>query len=59
MKRLNEATVKALAAPEVKDKLEATGITVASSTPAAFSQMINTEIGRWRTVINDAKVTTE
>jgi tripartite-type tricarboxylate transporter receptor subunit TctC len=59
VKRLNEATVKALASPEVKDKLEATGITTASSTPAAFSEMIKTEIGRWRTVINDAKVTTE
>lgn len=59
VKRLNEATVKALAAPEVKEKLEATGITTASSTPTAFSDMIKTEIGRWRTVINDAKVTTE
>ena len=59
VKRLNEATVKALASPEVKDKLEATGITTSASTPTAFSDMIKTEIGRWRTVITDAKVTTE
>jgi tripartite-type tricarboxylate transporter receptor subunit TctC len=59
VKRLNEAMVKVMANPELRQKLEASGITPGSSTPAAFGDLIKTEIGRWRTVVEQAKVTTE
>jgi tripartite-type tricarboxylate transporter receptor subunit TctC len=59
VKRLNEAMVKVMANPELRQKLEASGITPGASTPAAFGDLIKTEIGRWRTVVDQAKVTTE
>ena len=55
--RLNDAMVKVMANPELRQKLEAAGITPGSSTPAAFNDLIKTEIGRWRTVVEQAKVT--
>ena len=51
--------VKVMANPELRQKLESAGITPGSSTPAAFGDLIKAEIGRWRTVIDEAKVTTE
>lgn len=55
--KLNQEMVKAMAAPEVRKKLEASGIMPAASTPVAFSDHIKAEVDRWRTVIIDAKVT--
>ena len=57
--RMHDETAKALAAPEVRQKFEANGITPVSMTPAAMATHVQTEVGRWRTVINDAKVTAE
>ena len=59
VKRLNDAMVKVMANPELRQKLEAAGIAPASSTPGAFSEFIKTEIGRWSTVVEQAKVTTD
>jgi len=41
--RLNAAIAGALASPEVRDKLVATGITPAVSTPEALAEMIRRE----------------
>ena len=59
VERMNKEVVKAMAEPELRKKLEAAGITPASSTAVAFSEHVKNEIGRWRAVITDAKVTTE
>jgi len=59
VERMNKEVVKAMAEPELRKKLEAAGITPASSTAAAFGDHVKNEIGRWRAVITDAKVTTE
>ena len=56
---MHREIVKALAAPELKQKLEGVGITPLAMTPAEFAAHIQAEIGRWRTVITDAKVTTD
>jgi tripartite-type tricarboxylate transporter receptor subunit TctC len=57
--RMNREVATALATPELKQKLEAAGITPLVMSPAQFTDLIKSDIGRWRTVINDAKITTE
>ena len=44
---------------ELKQKLETAGITPLAMSPAQFSELIKADIARWRTVINDAKITAE
>jgi tripartite-type tricarboxylate transporter receptor subunit TctC len=56
---MHRETVKALAAPDLRQKFEAAGITPVSMTPAEFATHIQAEVGRWRTIINDAKVTAD
>ena len=45
--RLHKATVKALAQPELKSKLEAVGFVVVGNDPQAFSQFVTAEIDKW------------
>lgn len=45
--RLHKATVKALAQPELKSKLEAVGFVVVGNDPQAFSQFVSAEIDKW------------
>ena len=56
---MNREVVRALNAPDLRQKFEAAGITPTSLTPAEFVAHIQAEVGRWRTVINDAKVTAD
>jgi tripartite-type tricarboxylate transporter receptor subunit TctC len=56
---MNGEVVRALAAPELKQKLEAAGITPLPLSAAQFTDLIKADIARWRTVINDAKITAE
>ena len=48
--RLHGEAVRALKAPEVKERLEAAGFEVVGSTPEAFAAYIKTEISKWREV---------
>ena len=48
--RLNAETVKAANAPDVREKLTALGFDVVTSTPAAFTRYIQTEVVKWRKV---------
>jgi tripartite-type tricarboxylate transporter receptor subunit TctC len=57
--RMSQEIAKALATPEVKEKLEGAGVTPVASTPADFSALINAEITRWQKVINDAGIKAE
>jgi len=45
--RLHAATVRALAAPDIRQKLEAVGFVVVGSTPAELSAFIQSEISNW------------
>ena len=56
---MHREAVKALAAPDLRQKFEAAGITPVAMTPAEFTAHIQAEIGRWRTVITEAKVTAD
>jgi len=57
--RMNAEVGKALAAPEIKEKFEAAGITPVTMPAGAFGELVKAETVRWRKVIEDAKVTTE
>ncbi len=54
--RLNEAMVKVLKLPEIRNRLEADGNEVVGNTPAQFRQMIVTETNSWRKVVQEAGI---
>jgi tripartite-type tricarboxylate transporter receptor subunit TctC len=49
--RLNQAVVKALATPEVKQKFVAQGVEPTSSSASEFRELIRTESEKWRSLI--------
>lgn len=51
--RLNAELVKALKAPEIVDKLIATGVEVVGSNPAEFQGFLNRESERWTRVLRE------
>ena len=57
--RLNAETVKALAREDVKEKLGAQGLEVASSTPQAFAEHIKSEIARFTKIARSAGIKAE
>ena len=57
--RLHETTAKALAAPDMRDRLLAQGAEPVGSTPEAFRAYIRTEIERWGRVIRESGVRVE
>jgi tripartite-type tricarboxylate transporter receptor subunit TctC len=48
--------VKAVAAPDVKQRLEALGFAPVANTPAEFGERIKIEIARWGKVVRDANI---
>ena len=56
VKRLNAELVKVMHAPEMKEKLTATGTEPLTSTPEEFAAYIKREIVKWRDVIRRAGV---
>ena len=57
--RLNTELQSILADPKFKDKLIAQGADPMPGTPEQFSQLIKTEIERWRKLIAQSKITIE
>lgn len=49
--RLQQETAKALALPAVKERLLAQGAIPSGNTPADFTQLIDSEIAKWATVV--------
>ncbi|MBB1595642.1 tripartite tricarboxylate transporter substrate binding protein [Achromobacter sp. UMC46] len=47
IQRLNQATVKALASPEIRQKLESVGFVVVGDDPKSFSAFVDNEITKW------------
>ncbi|OZI74452.1 Bug family tripartite tricarboxylate transporter substrate binding protein [Bordetella genomosp. 12] len=47
MQRLHSATVKAMADPALREKLEKVGFVVVGSSPQAFSAFVSQEIDKW------------
>lgn len=54
--RLNQAFAKILNSKEVRTQLEGQGYEVATSTPKEFSDMVRTEVKKWRHVVQEADV---
>lgn len=54
--RLNAEAVRALAAPDVRERLVATGATVVGDTPAEFAAFVKAEHERWGEVIRRAGI---
>jgi len=54
--RLNQAIAAALAAPDVKSRLEAAGVSARASTPEEMRQLVVSDVAKWRRVIESAKI---
>ena len=54
--RLNAEIQRALAAPEVKEKLASLGVTARGSTPDEMKRLVAGDIEKWRRVIEQAKI---
>src|SRR5262245_34488849 len=59
VQKLNAEIIRAMNAPEVKERIEASGYQVVGSTPAALDAHVKNEITRWARVIKTANVTVE
>ena len=57
--KLNAEVDKALAAPDVREKLATAGIEPGGGTPAAFGAFIQSEMARWAKVAKDAGIQPE
>jgi tripartite-type tricarboxylate transporter receptor subunit TctC len=57
--KLNAEVNKALAAPDVREKLAAAGIEPAGGTPQQFNDFIQSEMARWAKVARGAGVQPE
>jgi len=57
--RLNAELGKAVAMPQVREKLEGLGFEVALGTPEAFGEWIASESVRWSRVIRERRITVE
>jgi tripartite-type tricarboxylate transporter receptor subunit TctC len=49
--KLNDATVKALRAPEVRERMSQIGFDVVASTPEEFGRFMKEEVDRWTEVV--------
>jgi tripartite-type tricarboxylate transporter receptor subunit TctC len=55
--RLNQEIGAILTTPEMADRFRAQGIDLVTSTPEAFSDLIKSEIPKWRKVVKDSGAT--
>ena len=54
--RLNAEAVRAMSAPEMRERLAAEGAEPASSTPAQFGVLLRAEIAKWAKVVKTANI---
>ncbi len=59
VRKLHQETVKALAQPEFKSKLEQVGFVVVGNTPAEFSAFVANEVEKWGKVVKTAGATVD
>lgn len=59
LEKLHAASVKALNAPEVKQKLASLGGTVSANSPEAFAEIIRTDVAKWKQVATQANIVLE
>ena len=54
--RLNDATVKALRAPDVRERMSQIGFDVVAGTPEEFGRFMKEEVDRWTSVVAKGKI---
>jgi tripartite-type tricarboxylate transporter receptor subunit TctC len=54
--QLHKASVQAMQQPDMQKQLAADGVEIVASDPAAFSQLIATEITQWADVVKRSKI---
>ena len=59
VERMNRDIVRILKEPEIAKKFRDQGVEVIASTPAAFSQLLQSEVVKWTQVIRDANIKVE
>ena len=59
VKTLNAEVVKALARPDIRDKLAASGLSVQTSSPEQLAVFQKSEIAKWATMVKDAGIQPE
>ncbi len=59
VQKLNATLVKALARPDVRDKLQGLGFDVIASSPEAYATLIRDEIARWSKVVKEQGIKVE
>ena len=59
VERMNRDIVRILKEPEIIKKFRDQGVEVIASTPAAFSQLLQSEVAKWNQVIRDANIRVE
>jgi len=59
VRKVSEDTARALALPAMRELLASQGADIVASSPAAFTTRVNSEIVKWRKVIQDAGIKPE
>ncbi len=54
--KIHAETVKVMAQPDVRGKLEGLGLQLVGGTPAEFAEVVKTEMPMWGKVIKDAGI---
>ncbi len=54
--KIHDETVKLLAQPDVRGKLESLGLQLVGNTPAQFAELVKQEMPMWGKVIKDAGI---
>jgi len=57
--RLHEEVTKALASPDLKNKLEPLGMETMQGSPQSFSRLVASDLDKWRGVVKSAKIQAE
>jgi tripartite-type tricarboxylate transporter receptor subunit TctC len=57
--KLNVEIAAALQSPDVKERLSKLGLDVVASTPAAFSQLLATDVPKWGKAVKDSGAVAE
>jgi tripartite-type tricarboxylate transporter receptor subunit TctC len=57
--RLNDATVKALRSPDIRERMSQIGFDVVASTPEEFGRFMKEEVDRWTQVVKRGGIAPE
>ena len=57
--KLNEAVVKALRSPDVRERMSQIGFDIVAGTPEEFGTFMQDEVSRWTQVVNRGNIKTE